>query len=396
MDRTELLDVTRRVLDCIESDTLETAGGIRREPSAAFTDTGRFEADRAMLDRSPHVVGWSGEIKEPGDFTTKDVNGTPVLLVRGDDGRARAFVNACTHRGGQVAEGCGRAQRFTCAYHAWSYRSDGSLAGIPSREMFEGVDPDVLGLRSLPINERCGLLTVGLHADVDVDAALDGVSEHLTGFDYSLYEHIETRSFEVATNWKLAVDINFEGYHFAYLHRNTLHPFLVNNSVFDTFGRHCRWVFPLRATADLRLKPEDEWPDRFDGGVVYGIFPSCVLLESQVSATMLRVYPGDTPGTCVVHVSEASLTPIVDEAVRAQRVFALDITCTVLADEDFPAAEQCQRGAEHALDHVIIGRNEPLVQHFHQQWAEAVGIAEPATDPVDGAGSMAESATVDA
>jgi phenylpropionate dioxygenase-like ring-hydroxylating dioxygenase large terminal subunit len=373
MERTELLAVTRRVLDCIEADTLETAEGIRREPAAAFTDPDRFAADRTMLERSPHVVGWSGEIRSPGDFTTKDVNGTPVLLVRDDGGQVRAFVNACTHRGGRVADGCGRAQRFTCSYHAWSYRSDGSLAGIPSRDMFEGVDPGTMGLRALPVSERCGLLTVGLHDGVDVESALDGVSEHLAGFDYADYEHIETRSFEVATNWKLAVDINFEGYHFAHLHRTTLHPFLVNNSVFDTFGRHSRWVFPLRSTADLRLKPEAEWPDRFDGGVVYGIFPSCVLLESEPSATMLRVYPGSTPGTCTVHVSEAALTPIIDEAVRAQRLFALDITCSVLGDEDFPAAEQCQQGVEHALDHVVIGRNEPLVQHFHRQWAESIG-----------------------
>jgi len=88
------------------------------------------------------------------------------------------------------------------------------------------------------------------------------------------------------------------------------------------------------------------------------------------------VYPGAIPGEAVVHVSEAALTPITDEAVREARTFALDITCAVLRDEDFPAAEQCQHGVEQALSHVIIGRNEPLVQHWHDRWQAEVSLQD--------------------
>ena len=376
MQRSELLAVTKRVLDCLETDSLETAGKIRREPATVFTDPERFAAERAMLRRVPHVVGWAGEVRSPGDYTTKDVDGTAVLIVRDDSGTLRAFVNACTHRGGRVASDCGHALRFTCRYHAWSFKTDGTLAGIPSKEMFSGVDQTALGLRALPISERGGLLTVGLDSAVDVDGVLDTVIDHLSGFDFADYEHVETRTLRVSANWKLAVDVNFEGYHFAHLHRKSLFPILTNNSVFDTFGSHCRWVFPLRTIRELRQLPEDEWPERFNGGVVYGLFPSCILLESDVSATMIRVYPGAIPGEAVVHVSEAALTPITDEAVREARTFALDITCAVLRDEDFPAAEQCQHGVEQALSHVIIGRNEPLVQHWHDRWQAEVSLQD--------------------
>ena len=42
----------------------------------------------------------------------------------------RAFVNMCSiaaHR--SVPHGSGTANRFSCPYHAWTYRLDGALAG---------------------------------------------------------------------------------------------------------------------------------------------------------------------------------------------------------------------------------------------------------------------------
>ncbi len=49
-----------------------------------------------------------------------------------------------------------------------------------------------------------------------------------------------------------------------------------------------------------------------------------------------------------------------------------DSNRTVLRDQDFPAAEACQRGVENGLQNVILGRSEPLVQHLHRQWDAAL------------------------
>ena len=35
--------------------------------------------------------------------------------------QVRAFINACRHRGMQVASGSGSARVFACPYHAWTY-----------------------------------------------------------------------------------------------------------------------------------------------------------------------------------------------------------------------------------------------------------------------------------
>jgi carnitine monooxygenase subunit len=365
--------LTRRVLDHFDTGGLDLAASALRISSDVFTSRERFDADRAMMRRVPHVVGWAGEIPEPGDYTTKDVAGAPVLLVRSKDGTARAFVNACVHRGSQVAEGCGTAARFTCPYHAWTYDTDGRLAGVPARDMFAGVDTDELGLVALPCAEPRGLLVVALDPTTSVDGAIDELLPELAAFDFSRYAHVETRRFDLRANWKFVVDVNFEGYHFPYLHKNTLAAYCTNNSVFDTFGRHCRWAFPFRNILDLRELPESDWPEKFIGTVVYGVFPSCVLIESPMSTQMLRIYPGDEPDRSVVYLTGGSFEPIVDEEDRARRIAGVEGACEVLRDEDFPAAEGCQLGVEHARRHVIVGRSEPLLQHLHQAWDTAVG-----------------------
>jgi hypothetical protein len=156
------------------------------------------------------------------------------------------------------------------------------------------------------------------------------------------------------------------------LHRNSLARIATNNSVSDTFGAHCRWAFPFLDILGLRDIREEEWPERFIGTVVYGLFPSCVLVQSPGSGQMIRVYPGSEPGLCTVYLTHGHEGPIVSDEQRQQCDSIMNAACAILRDEDFPAAETCQRGAEHALEHVIIGRSEPLVQHFHRAWDDAV------------------------
>lgn len=285
--------MTHRVLDHLLANGLDTSDEVKSVPADVFTSAQRHIADREMMRRVPHVIAWGGEIPEPGDFTTKDVMGMPVLLVRGKDGLAGAFANVCAHRGAQVAVGCGHAARFTCPYHAWSYDLDGRLSSMPGRRMFDGVDVSQLGLRRLPTGEQAGLIVVALDQSVAVDGFLDDAHEDLASFGFDRYAHAHSVDLQVRANWKLAVDVNFEGYHFPFLHKDTLAPIVTNNSVFDIFGVHCRWAFPFRNIEELRGLPEQDWPERFSGSVVYGLFPSCVLVESPVSTLMLRIYPGD-------------------------------------------------------------------------------------------------------
>ena len=66
-----------------------------------------------------------------------------LLITRGKDGKPRAFVNACRHRGAPIAvDGLGHANRFVCPYHGWTFRNDGSLFAVSEAHKFGQIDKD--------------------------------------------------------------------------------------------------------------------------------------------------------------------------------------------------------------------------------------------------------------
>src|SRR6266566_4962905 len=116
------------------------------------TDTGSLvDADRGLISRrifiEPEIYEeeqrqifarcWlflchDSQVARPGDFFTTYMGEDPVLVVRDSEGRAHAFLNVCRHRGNRLCRAdSGNAATFTCAYHGWTYRNDGRLAGVP-------------------------------------------------------------------------------------------------------------------------------------------------------------------------------------------------------------------------------------------------------------------------
>lgn len=82
-------------------------------------------------------LGHESQLQNPGDFLTTYMGEDPVIVCRGTDRRIRAFLNTCRHRGNRVCRlDEGRATHFTCAYHGWTYDTQGKLTGVPSYEEF--------------------------------------------------------------------------------------------------------------------------------------------------------------------------------------------------------------------------------------------------------------------
>src|SRR5579862_9725506 len=80
------------------------------------------------------------QIPLPGDFFTTTMGEDPVLVMRDSTGKVGAFLNVCRHRGNRLCRAeSGNAASFTCAYHGWTYRNDGTLAGVPYlKEAYHG------------------------------------------------------------------------------------------------------------------------------------------------------------------------------------------------------------------------------------------------------------------
>jgi phenylpropionate dioxygenase-like ring-hydroxylating dioxygenase large terminal subunit len=91
--------------------------------------------------------------------------GEPVLLARGDDGRAFALRDICPHRAAPFSAGRFRGADVECPYHGWRFRPDGVCSLIPSVLQDQEITPERIRVQSYPLREQDGLLWVYLAAD---------------------------------------------------------------------------------------------------------------------------------------------------------------------------------------------------------------------------------------
>lgn len=108
---------------------------------AVYLDQGIFELEMEQLWSNTWVyVGHASQVPQKGDYYSTEVAMQPVLMVRHTDGSVRVMMNRCAHKGAKlVTESCGNTGKFfRCPYHAWTYKTDGSLLSIPLKNGYEG------------------------------------------------------------------------------------------------------------------------------------------------------------------------------------------------------------------------------------------------------------------
>jgi benzoate/toluate 1,2-dioxygenase subunit alpha len=99
----------------------------------------QLEMER-LWSRTWVYAGHTSQVREPGDYITVDVALNPLIVVRHTDGSVRVLRNRCAHKGSKlVGDAAGNAGKlFRCPYHAWAYRTDGSLINVPLKQGYEG------------------------------------------------------------------------------------------------------------------------------------------------------------------------------------------------------------------------------------------------------------------
>ncbi len=364
--------LTRRALDHVLAGTTDMAGDVLRVPLGYYRDPDVLRRERAeILEVTPLALAPTAQLPAPHDFVVREVLGRSVLISRGDDGVARVFLNYCRHRGARPAEGCGSARRHTCPYHAWSYDSGGELVGIPGKEGFTGIDPAEHGLVELPSQERHGfiwaVLTAG--APIDLDEHLGPLGDELARWRYDSYGYLTEREFTSDVNWKNAMEAFAEGYHFPYVHGQSVigQNTVANTSVHDTFGRHHRLGFPFNwiTALDADADANGDWDPRSQMGVIYWIYPNLVLANSPVGVEIIDILPADDPVSCVVRHGWMATSPATTDDERAGYEAIYEQVHHAIRVEDFTMLPSCGDGVRHGQhDHMVIGRNEIGVQHL--------------------------------
>ena len=384
MDREALEhSLVRRLLDHIENRTTDMAEAVYEVPAEVYTSRAHFERELAVLFLgSPLLLCLSGSLPGPGTYATVDMCGTPVLLTRGTDGKVRAMLNMCRHRGVRVADGAGETRRLTCPFHAWSYDLEGCLVGVPTPAGFEGMCRDDKGLVHLEVAEKYGLV-VGRLRDgppIDVDEYLGpGLSDELAALDFAGWlPYGEPHIHRVRANWKVTLDTFRENYHFDHLHRKTLREYAYGGVLtFDAFGPHLRNCSAIRAIDALKAVPEERWTDVMPYfSYQYQLFPNTALTFDARHIELWQILPVDEATSEVVHT--AFLRPGLPESEVAKVVDMAPWICeTVVDGEDFWVAARTEPGIRTGmLGTVVFGRNEPAPQHLHRGFLAALAAAD--------------------
>jgi phenylpropionate dioxygenase-like ring-hydroxylating dioxygenase large terminal subunit len=378
MSREKLVAMAERTIAHNKAGTVHLTESVTTIPASNYFDPERWEREVDMIfKRVPLLLAMTAEIKEVNTYKAIDVVGMPVLISRGADGIARAFVNMCSHRGAQLVDpGVGTARRFACPYHNWTYNQEGDLVGVFKQDDFGQLDTSCLGLTQLPIAERAGLIWVTLSPDskLDFDAFFAGYDEMLEFCDFASMNHFGTRIL-AGPNWKISFDGYVDFYHLPILHKNTFGPDMSPDALFHRVGPHQRVTGPRGNWAKLEGRPTSEWPESVLTGGVWSVFPHGSIagfeIEGHKIYQVARVFPGATADESVTYLDFISTAPKTDEFIAAanKQIAFLE---NVVRDEDYATGLKIQRTVKTGAKKVLhFGRNEGGAQYVHG-WLDAL------------------------
>lgn len=378
----ESVSLARRALAHLHGKTTDQAPDTLPVPIGAYTDPGRYqrEVDR-VFRHLPLALALSLELPNPGNYRALTVMDVPVLLVRGTDGAARAFLNVCRHRGAQICQpGNGTAERLVCPYHAWRYDLQGQLTGIFGAATFGEISAQTHSLTPLQCDERAGLLWVILTPGetMPIDPWLGEFVDKLGTLrlgDWYLHEQREI----AGPGWKVVWEGYLESYHHNTVHPNTVGKFTIGNlTLHDTWGPHQRIVFGRRSLSELDNTPLDQWQPEAHIRRIHLGFPNLAISGILGDHCLVsQVFPGPTPETTITRQSVlAARKPETEQERKATDDFS-SIVLTAVRDEDYVIGAGVQAGLKSGANTALtIGRNEPAVQHFHNTLARIM-----ASDP---------------
>ncbi len=353
-------------------------------PGGRYTSEAFFALERARLwRRSWLLAAREEELAEPGSYRVFDKVGSPLLIVRGEDGALRAFYNTCQHRGAPVVrDACGVAKRLRCQYHSWTYDLAGRLVGVPDRRDFARLDVADRGLRPVRCESWAGFVFV--NEDPGAPPLVDWlgpVARDLAPLACERLRRIATRRERVPCNWKVASDAFMEVYHL-----NTIHPRTVSQTLDHRGGvmalfpnGHTRMVTPkwpqaIAARGAMRLEvPVIPGADPLiqDTNVAYGIFPNFITPLDTIGFPIITFWPLDLRSTEIEWIWYAPPGQSEADPFWSAMLPGFD----QVMGEDFMNLAPMQRSLDSpGLRSIPLSYQERRIYHVHEQIDRAIGV----------------------
>ncbi|MFL6852841.1 MAG: aromatic ring-hydroxylating oxygenase subunit alpha [Sphingomicrobium sp.] len=360
----------RALADALARGEAALGPGIETLSASVYTDPDRFEAEqRKIFDHVPHLLAPAGLLPETRQAVAHDGYGTPLILTRDDDGKAHVFANVCRHRGTRLIDSQEPvpAKRIVCPYHAWAYKPDGELTGMPRADCFPDFDKSCHGLREFKSIEAGGLIWWSRDDAADFSDA-EALGPDLDAFGLGELHLYKRRTHDVAANWKLIIDAFLESYHVQRLHAQTIATFFADGiTTADTIGRHQRAA--VGREAYLAEIDREDWSQlRKAVTYTYQLFPASVIIVSPDYINLLVCMPQSVGRTLVEDFMLIPEEPATNEAAAHwQKSWEL-LDGGTFGAEDFHAAALCHKGlASGEIDEVVLGKLEHGIADFHRK-----------------------------
>jgi choline monooxygenase len=367
---------------------IEAANGL---PNACYVDPAIIDIERQQVFAGGWAcAGFAHDTPATGDLFPFEFAGLPLLQVRGKDDEVRIFHNVCRHRGHILVTEPTRSKRaVVCPYHGWSYDLNGQLKGTPhiggmGQHTCAGFDADNITLKPVRSAQWFGLIFVDLSGGTS-----DG-TEEFTDYirpaqdrwqEFANVDLIHTGDdcsirFDLACNWKLAVENYCEAYHLPWVHPglNAYSPLDAHEAIVEQTcsGQRSNCYTPGFPTGQPAFPDAPGLPPFWRTGAEYlSLFPNVLLgihrdhfyagiIQPQGGARIIERFE-------IFYFDEAVRSPEFDKSRASNR----SLWETIFA-EDRNVVENMQKGrASPGFDGGLFSPAMDAPTHAFHKWIAA-------------------------
>ncbi len=321
-------------------------------PPWCYTSPAFFEREREQIFfKCWNCVGPMSRVAEAaGSYITFTYVDVPVVIVRGNDLKLRAFVNSCRHRGQEVVQGSGECKFLKCPYHAWAYSLEGELVGTPLFEGHDQFDKNEYGLVALKLEFWAGAMWINFDPESgDLLSYLGDLPERTKAWhaeDMVCVSRVET---VINANWKQYYENFSDVYHVPFVHTSSL-PFKGhakrewhNENYIGNYIMHRVWFPGTRSIPDeAKPLPEIDLTSDLQGAFYPWIYPNGGMSFTNDSMWLIELYPDGPERT--LHV-RSLMVPKASAALPdfASIIVNYENTLALITSQDVVVLESQQR-----------------------------------------------------